>query len=530
MSLVSSDAPRRHGWQRPLHPLQLVGTAVFCFLVAAFYCFLGLFLGSRIAEITITTIFSVAVVSVALLFLRCASIDPSDKSRFRFRKKKRKGDFTRFQELNYVYVFSKIFVRFFRRMERKILKTCIRRKYVDPCKASIQIQLEPLIPFPLVLKDDSFPPNPKDEDISFCSLCDFEVNKYSKHCRTCNRCVEGFDHHCRWLNNCVGKKNYSAFILLMTFVLIMLTVEGGTAIVVFVRCFSDSKGMEQELKRRHYENFPRGVLAAASILLVLVTAYSTVALGQLFFFHLVLIRKGISTYDYILAMKEENQLVELESLEDSDSASDSDFSSDESIEYDSPEKPSFLSRMIHKGGRINQNPQKLSIKVDDEPESLSILNKKKGFRASIDPWKLIKLSRDKAILAADKARERQLKHKPLTLKSDSLKPLPLEIKSGPLVKADNKDAGVLSLMPLPLVSKGRFLNSPRQFSSPRKRLSCSPTQQPGSGGAGGPSPKHNYRSGFDLKLTQVSREMESYISRQVLCSVLRSDGPEASPR
>ncbi|XP_073158821.1 protein S-acyltransferase 18 [Henckelia pumila] len=523
MSLVSSDAPRRHGWQRPLHPLQLVGMAVFCFLVAAFYCFLGLFLSSRIAEITVITIFSVAVVSVALLFLRCAAIDPSDKSRFKFRKKKRKGNFSGFQELNYGYVFRKICVRFFRRMERKIMKTCIRRKYVDPCKASIQ--LEPLIPFPLVLKDDSFPPNPKDEDISFCSLCDFEVNKYSKHCRTCNRCVEGFDHHCRWLNNCVGKKNYSTFILLMIFVLIMLTVEGGTAIAVFVRCFSDSKGMEQELKRRHYENFPRGVLAAASILLVLVTAYSTIALGQLFFFHLVLIRKGISTYEYILAMKEENQLVELESFEDSDS----DFSSDESIDYDSPEKPSFLSRIICKGGRINQNPQKLSIKVEDEPESLSILNKKKGFHASIDPWKLIKLSRDKAIHAADKARERQVKHKQM-FESDSLKPLPLETKSGPLVKADTKDAGLLSLMPLPLVSKGRFLNSPRQFSSPRKRLSCSPTQQPGSGGAGGPSPKHNYRGGFDLKLTQVSREMENYISRQVLCSVLRSDGSEASPR
>ncbi|KZV57599.1 DHHC-type zinc finger family protein isoform 1 [Dorcoceras hygrometricum] len=521
---MSVDAPRRHGWQSPLHPLQLVGMVVFGFLVAAFYCFLGLFLGNRAAEITITTVFSVVAVSVALLFLRCAAIDPSDKSRFRFRKKKRKGNFAGFQGLDYGYVFSKICVRFFRRMERKIMKTWIRRKYEDPCKASIQ--LEPLIPFPLVLKDDSVPPNPKDDDISFCSLCDFEVNKYSKHCRTCNRCVEGFDHHCRWLNNCVGKKNYSTFILLMTFVLIMLTVEGGTAVAVFVRCFSDSKGIEQELRRRHYDNFPRGVLAAASILLVLVTAYSMAALGQLFFFHLVLIRKGISTYDYILAMKEENQFVELESFEDSDS----EFSSDESIDYDSPEKPSFLSRIIFKGGTINnQNPQKLSIKVDDEPESLSILNKKKGFHASIDPWRLIKLSRDKAILAADKARERQVKHKQI-VEGDSLKPLPLETKSGPLVKTDNKDAGLLSLVPLPLVSKGRFLNSPRQFSSPRKRLSFSPTQQPGSGGAGGPSPRHKYRSGFDLKLTQVSREMENYISRQVLCSVLRSDGSEASPR
>ena len=48
------------------------------------------------------------------------------------------------------------------------------------------------------------------------------------------------------------------------------------------------------------------------------------------------------TYDYILAMKEENQAMELESFDDSD------FSSDESIDFDSPEKPTLMSRILCK--------------------------------------------------------------------------------------------------------------------------------------------------------------------------------------
>lgn len=54
------------------------------------------------------------------------------------------------------------------------------------------------------------------------------------------------------------------------------------------------------------------------------------------------------TYDYILAMREENQTMELESVDDSDS------SSDESIDSDSPEKPTFVSRFICRKPRINQ--------------------------------------------------------------------------------------------------------------------------------------------------------------------------------
>ncbi|XP_051141863.1 protein S-acyltransferase 18 [Andrographis paniculata] len=495
---IPSSTPRRHGWQRPLHSLQIVGISVYCFLVAAFYCFLGLFLGNRIAEISVNSIFSFSALSVALLFIRCAATDPGDKSRFRFRKKKKKGNAVGHSKLNYGYVFSRILLRFFKRMERKILRTCIRRKYLDPWNSIVQ--MEPLIPFPLVVEDDSFTPSPKDNDVSFCALCDFEVNRYSKHCRTCNRCVEGFDHHCRWLNNCVGKKNYTTFILLMVIVLIMLIVEGGTGIAVFARCFADREGIEKELNQRHYGSFPRGALAAFSVILVMVTIYSAAALGQLLFFHVLLIRKGITTYDYILAMKEANQSMEMESFEDSDFTSDDDDDDDENEvapnSVFSPEQPAFISRIICKQGKIQQNPQKLSIMIDREPNSSN--NKKEGFRASIDPWKLIKLTREKALVAREKRAE----------SDDPLKPLQREIRSGPLaMKPDSNEgaANALSLTPPFISTGGRLLNPPLLFSSPRRRLSSSPTllralQQQRRHASGVPLSKHEYRSDLDLKL------------------------------
>ncbi|TYG89893.1 hypothetical protein ES288_A12G138000v1 [Gossypium darwinii] len=279
---------RRHGWQRPLHPLQMVGMAVFSFLVVAFYTFLGLLLGNRIAEITTTTVFSFVAFSVIFLFVRCTAIDPTDKTSF---KKKIKGKSKGILKPNYGFILTQIVVRFFRRLEKKILRTFIRRKYLDPWKTNFQ--MEPLLPFPLVMKNDAVSPDVKEDDnISYCSLCDFE-----------------------------GKRNYTPVILLTIFVLLMLILEGGTAIAIFIRCFVDKKGIEQELEKRLYIKFPKEFLATIT---------------------------GMGTYDYILAMKEKNQFTV-------DLFYDSDVSSDDSSDFDSPEKATFLSRFICKGLRTQMH-------------------------------------------------------------------------------------------------------------------------------------------------------------------------------
>lgn len=53
--------------------------------------------------------------------------------------------------------------------------------------------------------------------------------------------------------------------MILVLLLLQLIVEGGTGIAVFVRCFADRKGIEEDLKRIHYGDFPRGVLAASSV-------------------------------------------------------------------------------------------------------------------------------------------------------------------------------------------------------------------------------------------------------------------------
>ncbi|KAL8138273.1 hypothetical protein V2J09_004274 [Rumex salicifolius] len=459
---------RRHGWQRPLHPLQMLGMTIYLFLVASFYCFNGLFLGNKVAEITVCSAFGFVAAGVMFLFIRCVALDPTDKTRLR---RKKKGKSKGFSKLNYGFMLRQLFARTVRRIEQRILKTWIRRKYLSPMPQNVH-HSEPLLLFPpFVTEEDMVAPDPKEEDVSFCSLCDFEVKMHSKHCRTCNRCVEGFDHHCKWLNNCVGKKNYTTFILLMVFVLLLLTIEGGSAIAIFVRCFADKKGMEQELARRHFVTFPRGVLAAIAVLLVVMIAYGLAALGQLFFFHLVLIQKGLRTYEYILAMKDNSKFHELD---------ESDWSSDDSFEFEeSPTRPiAVASKFVCSGEDPNQSPGRLTIKIDPEAEAANS-NK----RQNLSPWRLLKMSQSRALEVADRAKEMLVNQK-TPIRNVSLYPMPFEMKNGPMMI--NSDT---------LTSLAKFPGSPR-FSSPRRR---------------------------------VSRELESHISRHVLRPVFK-DEDDTSPR
>lgn len=107
-------------------------------------------------------------VAVMFLFVRCTATDPSDRTSCNKMKKSKRR-----LKLNYGHIIKQIVVRTLKRMERRILKTFIRRNYLEPWKTNVQ--MEPLLPFPLVTLEDADTTDPKELDISFCSLCDLQV-------------------------------------------------------------------------------------------------------------------------------------------------------------------------------------------------------------------------------------------------------------------------------------------------------------------------------------------------------------------
>ncbi|KAI3507167.1 hypothetical protein L1887_22003 [Cichorium endivia] len=397
---------RRHGWELPAHTFQVVAITVFFLLSVAFYAFFSPFLGKDIYEYVAIGVYSFLALCVFILYVRCTAIDPADPGILiepdraiasPHRSHNGNGSSvgepskTGFQNVG-IYdngnsgCCSKIWGFFC---------GCI---VIEDCR-----------------KDEDMQQGGEEEAL-FCTLCNAEVRKYSKHCRSCDKCVDGFDHHCRWLNNCVGRKNYFTFVCLMAVSLVWLTFECGVGIAVLVRCFADKKATENQIADRLGDGFSRPPFATVVAICTAVSFLATIPLGELFFFHIILIRKGITTYEYVVAMRTQSEPpgpsidgMDQQSLQSSPTSS--------AITAISGRSSHGLS-LQHKGGAWCTPPRIFMDQQDEviphlepgrlpstiDPDAVDKGKKLPQRPVRISAWKLAKLDSNEAIKAGAKAR------------------------------------------------------------------------------------------------------------------------------
>ncbi|KAG9438958.1 hypothetical protein H6P81_019123 [Aristolochia fimbriata] len=320
----SAEMVRRHGWQLPAHTFQVVAITVFFLLVVAFYAFFAPFLGGRILEYVSIGVYTPVVLAVFILYVRCTAINPADPgimSKFNGGIGSNPMNNLEMQNTNLPGNLGEVGggIRSPSSVSRSSTAANSNKKASAGEDGERNFPLHPTskqsscclnfggICCALFAAEDCCRHDgvseQHGEDALFCTLCNAEVRKFSKHCRSCDKCVDGFDHHCRWLNNCVGRKNYITFISLMATSLVWLVIECGVGIAVLVRCFVDRKDTERQIIDRLGDGFSRAPFATVVAICSAVSLLACAPLGELFFFHMILIRKGITTYEYVVAMR-----------------------------------------------------------------------------------------------------------------------------------------------------------------------------------------------------------------------------------
>ncbi|CAE5963554.1 unnamed protein product [Arabidopsis arenosa] len=406
---------RKHGWQLPYHPLQVVAVAVFLALGFAFYVFFAPFVGKKIHQYIAMGIYTPLITCVVGLYIWCAASDPADRGVFRSKKYLKipeNGKFPLSKD-------TKDGCGSATGGAKSRDGTCVEDPENETNKkleSSERSSLLRLLCSPCALlcsccggRDESSEQMSED-GMFYCSLCEVEVFKYSKHCRVCDKCVDRFDHHCRWLNNCIGKRNYRKFFSLMVSAIFLLIMQWSTGIFVLVLCLLRRNQFNADIALKLGSSFSLIPFVIVVGVCTVLAMLATLPLAQLFFFHILLIKKGISTYDYIVALREQEQ--ELEAGGGQQSPQMSMISSFTGLSSAS----SF--NTFHRGAWCT--PPRLFLEDQFDvvpPENASVSSygkksvveervKKKPQPVKISPWTLARLNAEEVSKAAAEARKK----------------------------------------------------------------------------------------------------------------------------
>ncbi|GMP93921.1 hypothetical protein CsSME_00043559 [Camellia sinensis var. sinensis] len=238
---------RKHGWQLPYHPLQVVAVAVFVALGFAFYVFFAPFVGKKLFQYIAIGLYTPLIICVFSLYIWCAAADPADPGVFKSKKylkipdskkharleeSKLGGESTSsIQDATATTIGGKSLDKNTKDMDTTAedYTNEIETKNASSQYPSGFMALFAFLPCAFMCNCSSPHEESSEQQLSedgmfYCSLCEVEVFKYSKHCRVCDKCVDRFDHHCRWLNNCIGRRNYRQFFTLMVSALVLVSM------------------------------------------------------------------------------------------------------------------------------------------------------------------------------------------------------------------------------------------------------------------------------------------------------------------
>ncbi|CAF2139080.1 unnamed protein product [Brassica napus] len=409
---------RKHGWQLPYHPLQVVAVAVFLALGFAFYVFFAPFVGNKTHQYIAMGIYTPLITCVVGLYIWCAASDPADPGVFRSKKYLKIPENEKFPQSkgtkdscggsaiggakSHDSTCVKDQENGTNKKHESSQRSCLLRVLCSPCA---------LICGCCSGRDESSEQQMSEDGMFYCSLCEVEVFKFSKHCRVCDKCVDRFDHHCRWLNNCIGKQNYRKFFSLMVSAIFLLTMQWSTGIFVLVLCLLRRNQFNTDIALKLGSSFSLVPFVIVVAVCTLLAMLATLPVAQLFFFHILLIKKGISTYDYIVALREQEQ-----ELEEGGGGQQSPQMSMISSFTGLSSASSF--NTFHRGAWCT--PPRLFVEDQFDvvpPENASVSSygkktvvekrvKKKTQPVKISPWTLARLNAEEVSKAAAEARKR----------------------------------------------------------------------------------------------------------------------------
>ncbi|KAK8667817.1 hypothetical protein V6N13_105298 [Hibiscus sabdariffa] len=294
---------RKHGWQLPYHPLQVVAVAVFLALGFAFYVFFAPFVGNGKFQYIVMGIYtpllgrtpvgdllagdaSWMIMCCFGLYIWCAAADPADPGVFKSKKylkipenekysspkdSKLGGDSTTSLHGDTATsargkTLEKDAAATNETSKEKDMRVETERNNASSKQSSCFLWI--FFPCAFICKccssnEESSEQQTSEDGMYYCSLCEVE-----------------------WLNNCIGQRNYKQFFTLMVSALLSFSADVSTKL------------------GSSFSLIPFVIVVALCTVLAMV---ATLPIAQLFFFHVLLVKKGIGTYDYIVALREQEQ-------------------------------------------------------------------------------------------------------------------------------------------------------------------------------------------------------------------------------